>query len=105
MVCEGGEDPTLRLIRAVLVLVWSSEYRLGTAYPDGASCCLLFFFLCQTPAALLLVKKALIAAVKVETPQVCLLGHDLISALILLIVDGGLVAAGQFSGKRPHGVL
>lgn len=22
MVCEGGEDPTLRLIRAVLVLVW-----------------------------------------------------------------------------------
>lgn len=71
MVCEGGEDPTLRLIRAVLVLVWSSEYRLGTAYPDGASCCLLFFFLCQTPAALLLFKKALIAAVKVETPQVC----------------------------------
>lgn len=41
---------------------------------------------------------------KVETLQVCLLGRDLISALILLIVDSGLVAAGQFSGKRPHGV-
>ena len=105
MVCEGGEDPTLRLIRAVLVLVWSSEYRLGTAYPDGVSCCLLFFFLCQTPGALLLFKKALIAAVKVETLQVCLLAQVLVSALILLIVDGGLVVAGQFSGKRPHGVL
>ena len=49
-------------------------------------------------------KKSLIAAMKVETLQVCLLGRDLISALILLIVDSGLVAAGQFSGKRPHGV-
>ena len=105
MVCEGGEDPTLSFIRAVLVPVWSSEYRLGTAYPDGASCCLLFFFLCQTPGALqLFKKKSLIAAMKMETLQVCLLGRDLISALILLIVDSGLVAAGQFSGKRPHGV-